>query len=77
MKQMTCQQLGGACDAVFTGNSFEEIAQQSQQHGMEMMQKGDAAHLSAMREMQNIMKDPADFSKWYEERKKFFNTLPD
>ena len=77
MKQMTCQQLGGACDAIFTGNSFEEIAEQSQQHGMEMMQKGDAAHLSAMREMQQLMKDPADFSKWYEEKKKIFEALPE
>jgi len=77
MKQMTCQQLGGACDAIFAGNSFEEIAEQSQQHGMEMMQKGDAAHLSAMREMQQLMKDPAAFSNWYEEKKRLFESLPE
>jgi hypothetical protein len=32
MKSMTCKQLAGACDVVFTAVSFEEISAQSQQH---------------------------------------------
>ncbi len=52
MKTMTCNQLGGACDLEFSANSFEEIAEMSKQHGMEMFQKKDAAHLEAMGEMQ-------------------------
>jgi predicted small metal-binding protein len=39
MKMMTCKQLGGACDKEFRANSFEEIAEMSKQHGMEMFQK--------------------------------------
>ena len=27
MKQMTCNELGGACDSTFEADSFEEIAQ--------------------------------------------------
>jgi len=45
MKKMTCNQLGGACDKAFRANSFDEIAEMSKQHGMEMFQKKDAAHL--------------------------------
>ena len=43
MRKMTCKQLGGACDLVFIGETFEEIANQSKKHGNEMIQKGDAA----------------------------------
>ena len=39
MKIMNCKQLGGACDKEFHANSFEEIAEMSKQHGMEMFQK--------------------------------------
>ena len=40
MKAMTCKQLGGACDVEFKAETFDEIAQLSQQHGNEMFQKG-------------------------------------
>ncbi|MDX1365470.1 MAG: DUF1059 domain-containing protein, partial [Arenibacter latericius] len=40
---MTCKQLGGACDLEFHGNTFDEIAEKSKQHGMEMFQKNDEA----------------------------------
>lgn len=75
MKKMTCNQLGGACDIEFLGETFEEIASQSKKHGMEMFQKGDAAHIEAMNEMQKVMKTPADFSNWYESKKQEFNIL--
>ena len=39
MKTMSCKELGGACDKVFHANTFEEIAEMSKQHGMEMFQK--------------------------------------
>ncbi len=51
MKKMTCQQLGGACQLEFSGDTFDEIANQSKKHGMEMFQKGDTAHIEAMNEM--------------------------
>ena len=41
MKSMTCNQLGGACDQAFHASSFEEIAEQSKKHGIEMFQKGE------------------------------------
>ena len=36
MKKMTCKQLGGACDKIFSGNTFEELANQSKAPGKEM-----------------------------------------
>lgn len=77
MKVMTCKQLGGACDKEFRANSFDEIAEMSKQHGMEMFQKKDAAHLAAMNEMQEIMKKPKVMEKWFENKKKEFEALPE
>jgi len=55
MKTLTCNQLGGACNLKFKANTFEEIKKMSQQHGMEMFQKNDAAHLEAMQKMKDLM----------------------
>ena len=55
MKTLTCNQLGGACDLEFKANTFEEIKKLSQQHGMEMFQKNDAAHLEAMQKMKALI----------------------
>jgi predicted small metal-binding protein len=73
MKTMTCKQLGGACDKEFQANSFEEIAQMSKAHGMEMFQKSDQAHLNAM----NAMKDPGAMNTWFENKRKEFEALPE
>lgn len=51
MKTMTCKQLGGACDKAFSANTFEELAELSKQHGMEMFQTQDAEHLQAMQKV--------------------------
>jgi isocitrate/isopropylmalate dehydrogenase len=53
MKRLTCRDLGGPCDAAFTGLSFEEIGKKSHEHVMEQMQKGDEAHLSAAGNMRS------------------------
>ena len=77
MKTMNCKQLGGACDKAFHANSFEEIAEMSQQHGKEMFQKKDASHLNAMSEMQLLMQQPEAMKAWFENKKKEFDALPD
>ena len=77
MKTMTCKQLGGACDKEFHANSLEEIAEMSRQHGMEMFQQKDEAHLAAMSEMQELMKKPEAMTVWFENKKKEFDALPE
>ena len=73
MKTMTCKQLGGACDKEFHANSFEEIAQMSKQHGMDMFQLGDEAHLKAMNEMQELMQSPEKVKEWFENKRREFD----
>ena len=77
MKTMNCKQLGGACEKVFQANTFEEIAEMSKQHGMEMFQKNDEAHLNAMNEMQELMKNPEAMKNWFESKKNEFEALPE
>ncbi len=76
MKKMTCKQLGGACDKVFQANTFEEMAELSKQHGMEMFKLGDEAHLKAMKDMQKLMQTPDAMQTWFTDRKKEFDALP-
>lgn len=75
MKTMTCKQLGGACNLEFSANSFEEIADMSKKHGMEMFQKGDKPHLKAMNEMQKLMQSPNAMNEWFENKRKEFGAL--
>ena len=77
MKTMTCKQLGGACDLEFHADTFEEISELSKQHGMEMHQNQDPEHLQAMQEMRQRMKNPDDMEKWFESKRKEFESLPE
>ena len=77
MKTITCRQLGGACEMKFQANTFEEIAELSKKHGMEMYQKQDAAHLAAMQDMQELMKKPEEMKAWFESKRKKFDELPE
>lgn len=75
MKTMTCKQLGGACEKSFQANTFEEIAELSKQHGMEMYQSKDDAHLKAMNDMQEVMKSPEAMQAWFESKRQEFEVL--
>jgi hypothetical protein len=75
MKTMTCKQLGGACDLKFHANTFEEMAELSKNHGMEMFQKGDKAHLEAMNKMHELMKSPEAMQEWFQNKAKEFDRL--
>lgn len=75
MKTMTCKQLGGACNQEFQANSFAEIAEMSRQHGMQMVQNNDAAHLKAMNDMRQLMQTPDAMADWFETKKNEFDVL--
>jgi len=77
MKTMTCKQLGGACDEKFQANTFDEIAQLSKKHGMEMFQQKDEAHIKIMNEMQELMSSPENMQIWFENKRKEFESLPE
>ena len=73
MKMMKCNELGGACDKEFYGETFEEIAKQSKEHGMEMINLRDKDHINAMDKMGELMKDSKNLDKWMDERKEIFD----
>jgi len=77
MKSMTCKQLGGACDKVFQGDTFEQVAEMSQKHGMEMFQAKDEDHMKAMDEMRELMKSPDKMQIWFVDKKQEFDNLPE
>lgn len=77
MKTMTCKQLGGACDKTFTAATFEEMADLSKQHGMEMFQQQDADHLKVMAEMKALMEKPGAMEEWFAQKRKQFDEQPD
>ena len=74
---MTCNQLGGACDKEFHADTFDEIAEMSKQHGMEMFQSNDAPHLEAMNKIREMMQTPGAMEAWFEGKKREFEALPD
>ena len=75
MKTMKCKDLGGPedCEVEFKAETFEEMAEMSKNHGMEMFQKQDEAHLKAMNEMK--LKGPEIVGAWMEEKKKEFDEM--
>ena len=77
MKTMTCKQLGGACDLEFRAETFDEMAELSKQHGMEMFQKNDKGHLAAMEKARALMNNPEAMAEFIKEREDLFNSLPD
>ena len=47
------------------------------EQAMEMLQKQDPAHLNAMEQMKELMKDPKAMGAWFESKKKEFTELPE
>lgn len=77
MKEMTCKELGGACELVFQAETFNEMAKISQQHGKEMFDKQDTTHIAAMDKMQELMQSPDAMNQWMDDKRKEFEALPD
>lgn len=72
---MTCKQLGGACNKAFQAGSFDELAELSKLHGMEMFQQKDAKHLEAMQKVTAVMQHPRKMQEWFDVKRKKFEAL--
>lgn len=77
MKSMTCKQLGGACDLIFQAETFEELAEMSKTHALEMFRADDEPHLEAMKKMRKLMQSPEAMNNWMKNKKRVFNNLPE
>ncbi len=75
MKTMRCRDLAGACDAEFHAETFDQMAELSKKHGMEMLEQGDQAHIEAMEKMKELMGDPEAMKEWFETVQNMFDSL--
>lgn len=75
MKMATCKELKGACDAVITGSSPEEMGINSKNHVMEMVQAGDEAHKAAINEMMSLSQE--EQQTWQNDFARNFDSLPE
>jgi hypothetical protein len=75
MKTMTCKQMGGPCDYAMHGNTGDDVIKAQDKHLKEMVEKGDDAHKSALKDMQSRWKNPIAGMGWYMKTKKAFAAL--
>ena len=76
MKQMTCRQLGGACDVVHEGDDANEIIHAQDRHLRDVVAAGDVAHEPALKDMKGRWKRPVSGLKWYRQVQRDFADLP-
>ncbi len=75
MKKITCKQMGGPCDEVFTGNTTGEIAAAAEKHITERA-KTDPAHQDTYDMMAEAASTPEKHKKWQEDFQKTFDDAP-
>ena len=76
MKSMTCRQMGGPCDATFTGTA-EEIMHQGGDHVNAEAAKGDAGHVAAKKMMDDAATDPVAMKTWTDKFHADYAALPE
>ena len=74
MNSVTCNQLGGACEQSFFGETFDDLAAQSQKHGKEMFALNDGPHMAAMSKMMELM-NSGGMDSWMSARRAEFEEL--
>jgi hypothetical protein len=61
----------------FQAETFEEMAELSKTHGLEMAMQGDESHFKAMNTMQELMSTPQAMKEWLKDKRKEFDALPE
>lgn len=76
MKEMTCKEMGGSCDAVIRGETAEEMALNGGKHLTEMSEK-DPGHKRDKEVMDESQNNPQHIEKWMAEFEAKFDALPE
>lgn len=71
---MTCKQMGGACEAVISGDTAKEMMDNGATHLRESTDEGDKKALEMMIEMQG---NPEEQKKWQDDLERKFAELPE
>ncbi|HEY8730905.1 MAG TPA: hypothetical protein VIN69_02875 [Candidatus Limnocylindria bacterium] len=77
MKTMTCEQMGGPCDAAFHGTTADAVIKAQDRHLKETVANGDKTHEAALKMMKGRWKNPIGGMGWYLKTKKDFAALPE
>ena len=77
MKVMTCRQLGGPCEFELRGDTADQVIKLQDQHLKDMVDGGDGAHESALKDMKGRWKRPISGMGWYRQVKRDFAALPE
>ncbi len=77
MKQMTCSQLGGACDLAHVGADANEIIHAQDRHLRDAVAAGSADHEPALRDMKARWRRPVSGLKWYRQVQRDFDAAPE
>jgi hypothetical protein len=72
---MTCKQLGGPCDLALHGTTADEVIKAQDSHLRTMVEGGDEAHQSALKDMKGRWKHPFSGMAWYRNTKREFAAL--
>ncbi len=75
MRTMTCEQLGGPCNARHQGTTADEVIKALDRHLKEMAASGDTAHEGPLKEMKGRWKNPIKGMGWYRQGKRDFDAL--
>lgn len=72
-----CKDLGGpeTCEVELSGETFEELGNNSKAHVMKMVEAGDEAHLAAIEKMKNAT--PEQQQAWFADFQKKFEEAPE
>ncbi len=76
MKKLTCKEMGGPCDAVFTGETSGDIAAAATKH-IEELAKTDPRHQKTYDEMAAIAASPDRHDAWKKDFQKRFDSAPE
>lgn len=75
MRQITCKQMGGPCDAVFEGETTTDIAKQAEAHITEMA-KSDPKHQETYDMMAKTASTPEGHDIWKKDFQAIFDAAP-
>lgn len=72
MKTLTCSDLGGPadCSEEIAGETFEEVGERCKTHVMELIGRGDEAHMAAAEKMRSATPEEQQ-AMFAEYRKRF------
>ena len=77
MKTMTCQQLGGPCDAMHRGATADEMIKAQDRHLKDAVSAGDLTHEEPLKAMKRRWLHPKASFGWYKGVKSTFAALPE